>query len=288
MTAATILTLQSSVASGHVGNAAAGFVLQRLGCEVLRVDTVRFSNHPAHGGFSGGPAAAAEIDVLVEGLGARGLLVGVDAVLSGYLGTADNAGAVARAVAAVADARRAGGRPAPLYALDPVMGDHPKGLFVQPDIPDAIRRHLLVTGDLLLPNRFELELLTGRSIATAEDAVGAARILMAAGPARTVVTAVEHGHGLIQTLAIDDRAAWCVETSRVAAPSHGTGDTFAALFLSRFLEKPDLSRALSLAVSSIHAVLEETRRLGRRELALIPAQEELVAPAVVFEAVALA
>jgi pyridoxine kinase len=264
-----VLSIQSSVAHGHVGNSAAAFALQRMGRDVMRVDTVRFSNHPAHGGFAGGPAEAAEIDALVDGLAARGFLGECAAVLSGYLGTAANGHAVARAVAKVRDAS-----PGALFVCDPVMGDDPKGLFVQPDIPAAMREVLVPAADIATPNRFELETLTGLPCDNRESVLAAARQVLEWGPRVMVVTGLAFAEGSIETLAVTPEGAWSVRGPRVSGPAFGAGDTYCAVFLARYLEQPDVPRALSLACASVRAVLRETVD----ELALIPAQSALVAP----------
>ena len=94
-----ILSIQSHVAYGHVGNAAAVFPMQRLGHEVWPIHTVQFSNHPGYGGFRGASFDAALIDACVEGIAERGALARCDAVLSGYLGGAETGDAILRAVA---------------------------------------------------------------------------------------------------------------------------------------------------------------------------------------------
>ena len=271
-----VLSIQSSVAHGHVGNSAATFALQRMGRDVMRIDTVRFSNHPAHGGFAGGPVAAAEIDELVSGLARRGFLGECAAVLSGYLGTAENGAAVARAVES---ARRAS--PEALFVCDPVMGDDPKGLFVRADIPDVMRNVLVPAADIATPNRFELETLTGLPCDSRESVLAAARQVVERGPRIVVVTGLTFQKDMIETLAVTQNEAWSVLGPRIEGPAFGAGDTFCAVFLARYLEQADVPRALSLACASVRAVLAETVE----ELALIPAQSALVAPQDVIAAV---
>src|SRR5271168_4549251 len=150
-----VLSIQSSVAFGHVGNAAAVFPLQCLGHEVWPIDTVRFSNHPGHGQFRGRITPPAELAELLDGLQTLGLFARTDAVLSGYLGDPGTAELVARTVEAVKRAN-----PAALYLCDPVMGDGDR-LFVKPEIPDLMRDRLVPLADIVTPNCFELDLLTG-------------------------------------------------------------------------------------------------------------------------------
>jgi pyridoxine kinase len=264
-----VLSIQSSVAHGHVGNSAAAFTLQRLGCAVVRVDTVRFSNHPAHGGFSGGPASAAEIDALVHGVAERGFLAGCDAVLSGYLGTAANGAAVARAVGSTRAVA-----PGALYACDPVMGDDPNGLFVAAEIPAIMRDVLVPLADIVTPNRFELATLTGLPCDSRDAVLAAARELLGRGPSLVVVTGLRFERSAVETLAITRDNVWSVRHPWVDAPAHGAGDTFAAIFLGRYLEAADPARALSLAAASVAAILQKTEG----DLALVEAQEAIVAP----------
>lgn len=264
-----VLSIQSSVAHGHVGNSAAVFALERLGCAVVRVDTVRFSNHPAHGGFSGGAAPAGEIDALVNGVAERGFLSDCQAVLSGYLGTVENGLAVARAVETVRKTA-----PAALFACDPVMGDDPKGLFVSGDIPMVMRDTLVPMADIVTPNRFELETLTGLPCDTREAVLNAAKAILNWGPSLVVVTGLRFARGQVETLAVTADAVLSVRHPLIDALAHGAGDTFAAIFLGRYLETPSPARALSLAAASVAEILAKTDR----DLALVEAQHAIVAP----------
>ncbi len=269
--------MQSSVAAGHVGNAGAAFAMQRLGRDIMRIDTVRFSNHPKHGGYAGGPAAAAEIDALAEGLETRGFLGAVGAILSGYLGTGENAAAVGRAVDRVRTAR-----PDALYCLDPVIGDKPHGSFVAPGVAEGIASELLPRADIIIPNVFELEYLTGMTVATPPDAIAAARALMDEGQAALVVATGLHIGADIANVAVTTDDAWSCAAPAVDAPAYGAGDLFASVYLARYLENPSASRALSLATSAVHAVFVETVRQALPELALIPAQAVLADPPHLF------
>ena len=249
-----ILSIQSSVARGFVGNRTAVFVLQRLGHRVTCIDTVAYSNHPAHGGFRGEVHPAESIDRIVTGLEERGFLADIDLVLSGYLGSAANAGAVARAVDRV-------GAP---YLLDPVMGDDPKGLFVAPDLPDAIRGELLPRAAAATPNRFELSLLADREVDGPASAAAAAAGL---GPALVVATSVPAGEGRIACIGVSEGEARQAATPRVAHPGYGAGDLFAALFAARW--RDGWADAVALAAGTVHAVIA---RSPGRDLDIVGAQ----------------
>ena len=156
-----VLSLQSRVAYGHVGNAASVFPLQRLGIEAWALDTVTFSNHTGHGRWRGSVVAAAQIASLFEGIAALGILPGIDAVLSGYLGDAATGPVLLDIVEEVRAAN-----PDVLFCCDPVIGDVETGSYVTDGIAEFFRDRALALADIVTPNRFELEYLTGAPVAT--------------------------------------------------------------------------------------------------------------------------
>jgi pyridoxine kinase len=275
-----ILSFQSAVAHGHVGNSAAAFALQRLGFDLVRLDSVHFSNHPGHGRFTGRVVPADELDRLVNGLDALGVPAQLDAVVSGYLGEAQSARPLARLVKAMKAAR-----PGALYLCDPVMGDDGGGLYVAPEVVDAMAQ-LLGLADIITPNRFELETLSGMPARTLDQARAAARTLRGKGPGLVVTTSLSLGPDSLSCLLDSAQGAWLVTTPRIdfAIPPNGAGDLLSALLLARLARGENAPDALAAAVSSVHGVLSETHRLNRREMALAQAQEQLVAPTRLFKA----
>ena len=249
-----ILSIQSSVARGFVGNRTAVFVLQRLGHDVTCVDTVAYSNHPAHGGFRGEVHPAGSIDRIASGLEERGFLKDIDLVVSGYLGSAANAEAVARTVDRV-------GAP---YLLDPVMGDDPGGLFVAPDLPDAIRRELLPRAAAATPNRFELSLLGAREV---EGPASAAETAARLGPSLVVATSVPTGEGRIACVGVSEGEALQAEVPRLAHPGYGAGDLFTSLFAARW--RDGWADAMALAAGTVYATIA---RSPGRDLDIVGAQ----------------
>lgn len=283
-----ILSIQSSVAYGHVGNAAAVFALQRLGFEVWPVNTVAYSNHPGYGDWRGRVADAKEVAELIEGIAGRGALAGCQAVLGGYLGAAGTGPVVLDAVAAVkavnADA---------LYCCDPVIGDTAEGIYVDDGVAEFLKSEAVGRADIVLPNAFELGYLTGRDADTRERALAAAEALLERGPRLVVATSVAPSGGAaetadtadtIETLAVTASEAWLVAVPRLSSPAKGMGDLFIALFLGHYLSSRHPGDALAVAASAAFAVLAETGKAKRRELALVAAQDEMVRPSRRFEA----
>jgi pyridoxine kinase len=269
----TVLSVQSRVAYGHVGNAAAVFPLQRLGIEAWALDTVAFSNHTGHGQWRGSVIPAAEIAVLFEGIAALGVLPRIDAVLSGYLGDAATGPVLLDIVGRIRNAN-----PAALFCCDPVIGDVDTGSYVTKGIAEFFRERALALADIVTPNRFELEYLTGRNITGLAEAAAAAAALRALGPGIVLVTSLEYAAERIAMLAAGPDGVWAVETPRLPVMLNGCGDVTAALFLARLLRGESLPNALALTAASIYAVIETTMRLERYELALVAAQNELVTP----------
>ena len=280
----TILSIQSWVAYGHVGNAAAAFPLQRSGAEVIAVNTVQFSNHPGYGAWTGQALTGAAVQALIDGVAARGVLPAVDAVLSGYLGDPAVLDAVLDAVDRV---RRA--NPRALYCCDPVIGDTGPGVYVRPGVLDALRDRAVPMADTLTPNQFELATLTAMPVTTLAETIQAADALrrrMQHG-ATVLVTSSDTGDtppGVIDMVAVSAQGSWRLRTPRLPLVVNGAGDVTAALFLLHLIRTRDAAQSLSAAGSAIHGLLRHTLRSGRRELALIAAQDEFVAPTEWFHA----
>lgn len=276
---ADILAINSQVAYGHVGNAAWVFAWQRLGHEVWPLATVEYSNHPGHGDLAGEAVPAPRLAALLGGLERRGALARCGAVASGYLGDAAQGPVVSEAVERVKEAK-----PEALYLCDPVIGDRHTGAYVPAEVERAIRERLVPAADLLTPNRFELERLSGRAVADESAAVAAARSLLALGPRLVACTSAPARPERRATLAVTAAGAWRVETPALTSALHGAGDLFAALLLAAYLDGGDGAGALSRAVSAVFAVLDLSLERGGDELALIAAQDVLAAPPRLFEA----
>ena len=277
-----ILSIQSAVAYGHVGNSAAVFPLQRIGVEVMPVFTVNFSNHTGYGAWRGRVIDPEEVRDVLLGIEERGAFARTDAVLSGYQGSEGIAEVVVEAAARVKAAN-----PAAIYACDPVMGNATTGCFVAPAIPDLLRDRVVPVADLITPNQFELGYLTGSEPRTLDETLEAADAARAMGPSTVLVTSVERPEAepeTLEMLAVDDRGAWLVATPRLPFHANGSGDVTAALFTAHYLRERDAADALARTVSSVFELLEATLASEERELQLVPSQQAFVAPRRAFRA----
>ena len=278
----SILSIQSWVAYGHVGNASAIFPLQRLGAEVWGIHTVQFSNHTGYGAWRGQVFGEELVRDCVTGIEERGALARCDAVLSGYMGSAGIGAAILDAARRVKAAN-----PASLWCCDPVIGDVGRGVFVRHGIPEFLRDEALPEADIITPNQFELEWLTGRAIATLDDAKAAVAALQARGPRCVLVTSLhidDTPEGEIGMLAGEGGRFWRVSTPMLPVSVNGAGDAIAALFLFHRL-RASADAALSAAASSVFGLLRRTAEAGSREILTVAAQDEFVAPSRLFGAV---
>ena len=281
----TILSIQSSVAYGHVGNSAVTFPLMRMGVEVWPVITVHFSNHTGYESWRGPLLSAADLRDVVRGIDERGVLGEVDAVLSGYQGREDIGAMILDAVVLVKQRNAAA-----IYCCDPVLGDEDRGSYVRPGIAEFMRQHVVPAAQIITPNQFELTALTGLPVSTMEDLLRAADAARRLGPEVVLITSVARRDGppnTIDMVAVDSDGAWLVSTPRLPRTFTGSGDVAAATFLVTMLGKPDLAAALAHTANVVYGLLAVTTSLGRAELALIAAQDELVNPSHRFEPVRL-
>jgi pyridoxine kinase len=276
-----ILSINSHVALGHVGHSAAVFALQRLGVEVWPINTVELSNHPGYGAFRGRVTDATAISELVEGIAERGALARCDGILSGYLGAAANGAEILAAAARVRAAN-----PAARFCCDPVIGDSDRGIYVRADVADFIRDRLVPAADVVTPNQFELDLLSGRTSATRRDAVAALDAVHARGPRVVLATSLatdETPADAVDLVVSDGGGRFRLRTPKLALAANGAGDALAALFFAHLLRRGLAAEALGRAASSLFGILRRTAQAGARELMLIEAQDEIVAPSVEFK-----
>ncbi|MCX6400865.1 MAG: pyridoxal kinase PdxY [Propionibacteriales bacterium] len=274
-----ILSIQSSVAYGHVGNSAAVFPLQRLGHEVWPVFTVHFSNHTGYGAWRGPSLDPADVREVIAGIDDRDALGTADAVLSGYQGDPAMGAVILDAVARVKELNADA-----VYCCDPVIGDVGRGVFVRPGIPEFLRDDVIPRADIVTPNHFELEFLAGGEARTVDEVLEAIDVVRARGPRDVLVTSVRYDASeTLDVVAVSDAGAWAVTTPLLPIAPNGGGDLTAALYLAHLHDSGSPATALGRTTSSVFAVLERTLAAGTRELQLVAAQDAIAVPPERFE-----
>ncbi len=279
----SILSIQSSVAVGHVGNSAAVFPLQRLGFEVWAVPTVLFSNHPGYDSHKGAVVPINTMKAMVDGIDELDHFAHCNAILSGYLGSVENGKFVVETVERIKSINKD-----TLYFCDPVIGDLTRQIYVENKVAEFVRDTLISKADILAPNMFELEYITGRTQETLADTLLAADKLRAKGPKTVLVTSLKGRKGNQPTLSnvvVSDEGAWRVTVPQLPLRAKGTGDTFAALFLAHHLRGESAKTALELATSTLYGIIDDTIRHDWDELRLINAQAEYLNPSYYVDAV---
>jgi pyridoxine kinase len=280
-----VISIQSQVAFGHVGNSAAVFPMQMHGIDVIAVPTTLLSNRPGYPTLRGRVLDAQLVSDLLLGIEERGAVDACSMIVSGYLGSPDIAAVVAGFVA-----RAKARHPALLYCCDPVLGDRDRGMFVQTDIPPLVRDRLCPLADIITPNHFEFDYLAGTAATTSGQMIAQAQTLLARGPSTVVITSAELSDTLgseIETLAVERSQSWRVRTPKLAISPSGTGDLFAALFASARVQGQTTPQALGHAASAIYAVLERTAAEGTEEMRIVASAEQLVRPSRRFKATAI-
>jgi pyridoxine kinase len=275
-----VLSIQSAVAYGHVGNSAAVFPLQRIGVEVLPVYTVNFSNHTGYGAWRGPLISPDDVAAVITGIEERGVFPEIDVVLSGYQGGEGIADVIIDTVARVKKAN-----PDAVYACDPVMGNAKSGCFVAPAIPELLRERVVPVADILTPNQFELGFLTGTEPGSIDSTLDSADALRDRGPRTILVTSVERPDrdaDTIEMMVVDDAGAWIVQTPLIPMKANGSGDVTAALFTAHYRRSGDPAEALARTASSVFDLLSNTYDSGSRELRLIESQEAYANPRLQF------
>lgn len=278
-----VLSIQSWVAYGHVGNASAVFPMQRLGVEVWAINTVMFSNHTGYGKWRGPVFPADQVREVFEGIADRGVLGQCDGVVSGYMGDAAIGEAILDAAARVKAAN-----PQALYCCDPVIGDVGRGVFVRPGIPEFMRDRAVPAADIVTPNQFELEYLSGMTVKTLADACKAADAVHKLGPKTILLTSLHHDGLAADKIAmmVSHRGKrFAVETPMLKVSVNGAGDAIAALFFVHFGRTRDPKLALENATASIYGLLKRTEEAGTREIQTVAAQQEFVEPTWRFAAI---
>lgn len=279
-----ILTIQSHVVFGHAGNAAAVFPMQRLGVNVWPLNTVQFSNHTQYKQWKGLVLPPKQIIELTEGIDAIGELANCDAILSGYLGTAEQGREILEVVKRIKSLN-----PKAIYLCDPVMGHPEKGCVVAPEVSDFLLKEAVSAADYLSPNQLELDSFAGRVPNSLADCIEMAKGLLKYGPKAIMVKHLNYPGKKpenFEMLLVTEKETWHIQRPLLAFPKQpvGVGDLTSGIFLSRLLLGSTLLDAFEFCAAAVHEVLLETQQRGSYELELIAAQDRIAYPRVRFAA----
>ncbi|EOV8147556.1 pyridoxal kinase PdxY [Cronobacter dublinensis] len=283
-----ILAIQSHVVFGHAGNSAAEFPMRRLGANVWPLNTVQFSNHTQYGQWTGAVMPPSHLTEIVQGIVAIGQLSRCDAVLSGYLGSAEQGEQILEIVRLVKAAN-----PQAKYFCDPVMGHPEKGCIVAPGVAEFHARFALPASDVIAPNLLELEMLSGHPVASVEEAVATARELITRGPQIVLVKHLARAgfqQDRFEMLLVTAEEAWHISRPLVdfgARQPVGVGDVTSGLLLVKLLQGATLREALEHVTAAVYDIMVTTKRMEEYELQVVAAQDGIAQPEHYFTAVKL-
>lgn len=262
----SIISIQSQVVHGHVGNSAAVLPMQGHGLNVAAVPTTLLSNHPGYETMRGRVLEPELVGDLLRGIEERGLIETSRYIVSGYLGSRANGEVVA---AFVERARQL--NPSITYICDPVMGDSHLGVFVADQVIECLLDHLVPLADLLTPNQFELGLMT-QSQPTSWLALkaGVARIQAIRG-AHLVVTGCtlpDTPNGSLENVVFEGEAHTRLPSPRLPIVPVGTGDLFTGLLTANLVHGCNLVGATRNAAAVVLDVLGRTLAESKHEMQL--------------------
>jgi pyridoxine kinase len=260
-----VISIQSQVVHGHVGNSAAVYPMQAEGVTVAAVPTTLLSNHPRYPSVRGRVLDAVLVSDLLLGVEERGLIDRAAVLVTGYLGSPAIAAVVADFV------ERALRRNAKLlYLCDPVIGDDGPGVFVADGLVDLFRERLVPMASLITPNQFELELLSGRPARDASSLLAASAALGPASVIATGCTLADTQPGQVETILCSDKTLSRIATPRLPIRPCGTGDLLTGLIAAHLAKGASVEAAVRLAVDAVFAVLVRTQQQDSQEMCLLP------------------
>lgn len=263
-----IISVQSQVVYGSVGNSIAIPTLQQAGFRAMAVPTVLLSNTPHYPSLYGGAIPDDWFNGYLTGLLERDAVRHVKGIITGYLGSVGQAEILADWLERVRERY-----PHLWVIIDPVMGDTDSGIYVKPELPDAYRQLLLPLAQGITPNVFELEVLTGRPCREIAAAISAARTLLSETLQWVAITSapVADGSDSIHVVLVTADAVTISHHPRVEAELKGTGDLFCSELVSGIVAGKTVAEAVQAAGDRVAEVMRYTLAQGYDELLLPPA-----------------
>ncbi|KAB7677377.1 pyridoxal kinase PdxY [Plesiomonas shigelloides] len=282
-----VLSIQSHVVYGYAGNKAAVLPMQLLGVDVWPLHTVQFSNHTQYQKWQGMVFPQEQIGLITQGMDEIGVLPECDAVLSGYIGAAEQGQSILATVRAVKAKN-----PNAIYFCDPVMGHPEKGCIVAPGVAEFLEHDAVSCADVLAPNLLELQALSGLPVENFEQAVAAARHLLSRGPKKVLVKHLSKAGRDPQQFEMLLVSA--DEVLHISRPLHdfdrqpvGVGDLTSAIFLANLLQGKNDREAFEHTANAVNDVMTCTQQNSKYELQIVAAREHIVNPVSQYRAQAL-
>lgn len=281
-----VLSIQSHVVYGYAGNKAAVFPMQLLGVDAWALNTVQFSNHTQYGKWKGMIIPKEQIGDITEGIAEIDALHECDAILSGYIGAAEQGTEILAAVEKIKALN-----PNALYFCDPVMGHPDKGCIVAPGVAEFLRDQALAKADIIAPNLVELRELTGLTVENFEQAIEAVKAIRSKGVKKVLVkhlSRVGKDPSQFEMVLANEEGIW-----HISRPLHefkakdpvGVGDLTSGIFLACLLNGKSDIEAFEHTANAVNDVMSITQQSGKYELQIIAARHHISEPISCYQAV---
>ncbi|MFZ7234412.1 pyridoxal kinase PdxY [Avibacterium avium] len=283
-----LLSIQSHVVYGYAGNKSATFPMQLLGIDVWALNTVQFSNHTQYGQWTGMVMPPAQIGEIVQGIDNIGQLHQCDAVISGYIGAAEQVEEIIHAVQKVKSRN-----PNAVYLCDPVMGHPDKGCIVADGVKENLINLAMAKADIITPNLVELRELSGLPVENFAQAIEAVKAILAKGPKKVLVkhlSKVGQDPSQFEMLLANEQGIWHISRPlhQFAKEPVGVGDLTAGLFMANLLNGKSDVEAFEHTANAVNDVMTVTQQQDNYELQIVAAREQIVRPVSQFNAVKIA
>ncbi|POY47050.1 pyridoxal kinase PdxY [Avibacterium paragallinarum] len=283
-----LLSIQSHVVYGYAGNKSATFPMQLLGIDVWALNTVQFSNHTQYGQWTGMVMPPEQIGEIVQGIDNIGQLHKCDAVISGYIGSAEQVEEIIHAVQKVKSRN-----PNAVYLCDPVMGHPDKGCIVADGVKENLINLAMAKADIIAPNLVELRELSGLPVENFAQAIEAVKAILAKGPKKVLVkhlSKVGQDPSQFEMLLANEQGIWHISRPlhQFAKEPVGVGDLTAGLFMANLLNGKSDVEAFEHTANAVNDVMTVTQQQDNYELQIVAAREQIVRPVSQFNAVKIA
>jgi pyridoxine kinase len=266
------LILSSHVSASRVGGGAQALALAHFRIDCMVAPTVLYGRHPGWGAPGGAAVPVEALEGMLDGIEANGLFAQTDLVLTGYFASAPQVRAAARAIDAVRGAPRDREARKPVIIVDPTIGDAGKGLYVPADVAEAVLTDLVPRADIVAPNTWELQRMTGAEARTPTQALHSARLL----GKPVLVSSVQRGSE-IGVVYADKKEAWLAAHQRADSAPKGTGDLLSALYGAALIDGLTTSYALARAVSGVAETIVAAQTFGSAELPIVTMGQKMKA-----------
>ncbi|EIJ70616.1 MULTISPECIES: pyridoxal kinase PdxY [Pasteurellaceae] len=273
-----VLSIQSHVVFGYAGNKSATFPMQLMGMDVWALNTVQFSNHTQYGKWTGMVMPKEQIGEIVRGIDEIGELINCDAVISGYIGSADQVEEIIKAKNLIKERN-----PKAIYLCDPVMGHPDKGCIVADGVKEALVKLAIAQADIITPNLVELRELSGISVENFEQAIEAVKIILSKGPKKVLVKHLsrvgKHTESFEMLLATPE-GIWHITRPlyEFAKEPVGVGDLTSGLFLANLLNGKSDVEAFEHTANAVNDIMRITYERHGYELQIIEARDLIITP----------